>query len=97
MASCFVCHKSALKGYKVSHSDIKTRRFFKPNLHVLRVKFLDGEIKKVALCSKCHKKISNDFHIGKRQNFVPLSLLNHRRITGIAPSAQPEVKPAVTA
>jgi len=84
-----------MKGYKVSHSDIKTRRFFKPNLHVLKVKFLDEEIKKVALCSKCHKKISNDFHDGKRQNFVPLSLLNHQRIMGKVAVVKPEVKPEV--
>jgi ribosomal protein L28 len=82
-----------MKGFKVSHSDIKTRRFFKPNLHVLKVKFLDGEIKKVALCSKCHKKISNDFAVGKRQNFVPLSLLNHQRIMGKVAASKPEVKP----
>jgi len=81
-----------MKGYKVSHSDIKTRRFFKPNLHVLKVKFLDGEIKKVALCSKCHKKISNDFREGKRQNFVPLSLLNHQRIMNKVATVKSEVK-----
>jgi len=81
-----------MKGFKVSHSDIKTRRFFKPNLHVLRVKFTDGEIKRVSLCSKCHKKISNDFAAGKRQNFVPLSLLNHQRIMAKVAPSKPEVK-----
>lgn len=81
MANCFVCHKGTLKGYRVSHSDIKTRRFFKPNLHDLRVKFADEEIKKVNLCSKCYKKIKRDFLDGKKINFVPLSLLNQKRIT----------------
>ena len=87
MATCYVCHKGKLKGHKVSHSAIKTRRFFKPNLHVLKVKFLDKALKQLKICSKCYKKIKNDFWAGKTLAFTPVSLLNQQaRIKAVAPT-----------
>jgi large subunit ribosomal protein L28 len=79
MAKCFVCHKGTLKGFQVSHSSVKTRRFFKPNLHTLSVKFTTGPIKKIKICSKCYKKIGNQFWAGKTLPFVPLSLINQKK------------------
>ncbi len=80
MSKCYVCGKGTLKGYKVSHSDIKTRRFFKPNLHLLRVRTVEEVEKKVKLCSKCYKKIKKEFWDGKRLPFVPVSLLNQAKV-----------------
>jgi len=82
MSKCYVCHKGTLKGHRVSHSNIKTRRFFKPNLHALKVQFNDNDktIKKIKICSKCYKKIQADFWTGKKLAFIPLSLLNQKKI-----------------
>lgn len=79
-----------LKGHRVSHSAIKTRRFFKPNLHVLRIKFTDQAVKQVKICSKCYKKISQDFWAGKTLPFIPLSLLNQQKVK-LAVAAKSEV------
>lgn len=93
MAKCFVCRKGTLKGYRVSHSDIKTRRFFKPNLHVLRVQFQNKIVKQIKLCSKCYKKIKNDFWERKKQAFIPISLLNQAKIKKpLAVKAKPNGK-----
>jgi large subunit ribosomal protein L28 len=79
MASCFICHKSNQTGYRVSHSAIKTKRIFKPNLHILRVRIQnDPMIKKVRICAKCYKKTKTDFWGGKNPKLVPLSLLNQQ-------------------
>jgi len=79
MSNCFVCHKGTLKGYKVSHSSIKTRRFFKPNLHNLTVRFQEGQLKKIKLCSKCYKKVKKDYWSGRILPFVPVSLINQKK------------------
>ena len=90
MATCYVCHKGKLKGHKVSHSAIKTRRFFKPNLHVLSVKFTaDNNIKQVKICSKCYKKIKNDFWAGKTLPFVPVSLTNQQKLKSKTVKVEP--------
>lgn len=89
MATCYVCHKSTLKGHRVSHSNIKTRRFFKPNLHTLKVEFQDKAVKQLKICSKCYKKIQADFWDGKRQRFIPISLLNQKRIKDKTVSKEP--------
>jgi len=39
-------------GHNVSHSKRRTRRIFKPNLHVVRVE-VGGVTKRMKLCSKC--------------------------------------------
>jgi large subunit ribosomal protein L28 len=80
MATCFICHKGNSRGYRVSHSSVKTKRLFKPNLHKLRCEFEQKTIKAVRLCSKCYKKIKNDFWEGKKLALVPVSLINQARI-----------------
>lgn len=80
MAKCFVCRKGIMRGNQVSHSAIKTKKIFKPNLHPMKIKFADKNIIKIKLCSKCYKKIKNDFWQNKTLAFTPLSLLNQKRI-----------------
>ncbi len=49
---CENCKKGVMYGHNVSHSKRRTRRIFKPNLHVSRV-IIEGISKKMKLCSKC--------------------------------------------
>ncbi len=52
MAKCDVCSKDMLFGLKVSHSNKKTNRSWKPN--VRRIKVVDnGTAKSVNVCTRC--------------------------------------------
>ena len=79
MAQCYICHKSRQKGFQVSHSSIKTRRYFKPNLHSLRVQNQDNKLIKIKICSKCYKRIRKDFWAGKKTILTPISLINQAK------------------
>ncbi|VBB07928.1 ribosomal protein l28 [Lucifera butyrica] len=49
---CEICGKGELSGFNVSHSHLKTKRRWKPNIQ--RVKALvNGEIKKINVCTRC--------------------------------------------
>ena len=49
---CEICGKKARVANNVSHSNIKTKRVQKPNLH--RVKTLvNGRKQKVRICTRC--------------------------------------------
>ena len=49
---CEVCGKSTSSGMNVSHSHIRTRKTWKPNIQrVLAV--VDGATKKVNVCTRC--------------------------------------------
>lgn len=61
-AQCFNCGKGVMYGHNVSHAKNRTRKVFKPNLHVARI--MIGRLnKKVKLCTKCQRtlKKSNVF------------------------------------
>lgn len=62
-AQCFNCGKGVMYGHNVSHAKNRTRKLFKPNLHVARI--MIGRLnKKVKLCTKCQrtlKKTSTNF------------------------------------
>lgn len=50
--SCEVCGKGEQSGFNVSHSHLKTKRKWKPNIQ--RVKALvNGEVKKINTCTRC--------------------------------------------
>ncbi|HOV25559.1 MAG TPA: 50S ribosomal protein L28 [Pseudobacteroides sp.] len=52
MAKCEVCSKDVLFGLKVSHSNRKTNRSWKPNIR--KVKIVDkGTTKSIYICSRC--------------------------------------------
>ncbi|HMA69342.1 MAG TPA: 50S ribosomal protein L28 [Candidatus Mcinerneyibacterium sp.] len=51
---CYFCGKSSMIGNKVSKSNNRTRRRFKPNLQKVTIE-VDGQKKKVFACTKCIK------------------------------------------
>jgi len=51
MASCTICKKSAVSGSQVSHSQIHTKRKFKPNLQ---------KVCGVLLCTRCLKTMKKE-------------------------------------
>lgn len=50
---CEVCGKKAQVGNLVSHSNIKTKRRFNPNLQTVRHQFPDGEVRTITVCTRC--------------------------------------------
>jgi len=52
MAKCEICGKSVHSGMNVSHSHIRTKRTWKPNLQTVRA-IVDGTPKKVTVCTRC--------------------------------------------
>lgn len=53
MASlCEVCGKGMMTGMNVSHSHLKTRRKWKPNIQHVRA-VVDGKIKYINVCTRC--------------------------------------------
>ncbi|AKX93675.1 50S ribosomal protein L28 [Moorella thermoacetica] len=52
MATCSICGKRAVTGNQVSHSNIKTKRTWAPNLQ--RVKLLvNGTPRRAYVCTRC--------------------------------------------
>lgn len=49
---CNNCGKGVMYGHNVSHSKRRTRKIFKPNLHVARI-MLNGQAVRLKLCTKC--------------------------------------------
>ena len=53
MASlCEICGKGKLSGFNVSHSHLKTKRTWKPNIQSVKSVVKD-EVKKVNVCTRC--------------------------------------------
>jgi large subunit ribosomal protein L28 len=49
---CDFCEKRRLKAHKVSHSNIKTRKWQEPNLQNVRV-MLEGRVQRARACTRC--------------------------------------------
>jgi large subunit ribosomal protein L28 len=49
---CEICGKGAMTGNLVSHSNIKTKRTTKPNLHKIKV-VIDGKPDRIRVCTRC--------------------------------------------
>lgn len=49
---CENCGKGVMYGHNVSHAKNRTRKIFKPNLHIARV-LIGRNRKKMKLCTKC--------------------------------------------
>ncbi len=52
MAKCEVCGKGVVVGNKVSHSNIKTKREWVPNLQRVKA-MVDGSPKRIHVCTRC--------------------------------------------
>jgi len=51
---CVICAKSVRSGFQVSHSHIRTKRTWAPNLQRVKAN-IDGTIKRVQVCTRCLK------------------------------------------
>ncbi len=51
---CVVCSKSKATGHKVSHSNVKTKRKWRPNIQRIKI-MLNGSPRRVNVCSRCIK------------------------------------------
>ena len=49
---CEVCGKGTMSGMNVSHSHVKTKKTWKPNIQRVRVK-ADGQVKRMNVCTRC--------------------------------------------
>ena len=49
---CEVCGKGTMSGMNVSHSHLKTKKTWKPNIQRVRA-IVDSEIKRVNVCTRC--------------------------------------------
>ena len=52
MAVCQICGKGTRSGMQVSHSHIRTKRTWKPNLQKVRV-IVDRTPQRLYVCSRC--------------------------------------------
>lgn len=52
MAKCEVCGKGIKSGIQVSHSHIRTKRTWSPNLQKVRA-LVNGTPKRVYVCTRC--------------------------------------------
>lgn len=50
---CEVCGKQAQVGNNVSHSNIKTKRRFQPNLQKVRHQMPSGQVVSLIVCTSC--------------------------------------------
>ncbi len=51
-AKCQICDKKRQSGHKVSHSNIKTKRTWAPNIQKVKV-MVDGAPKRITVCTRC--------------------------------------------
>lgn len=54
--SCAICGKQAVSGNRVSHSNRKTPRRWRPNLQAVKTK-IGRQIKQVLICVRCLKTL----------------------------------------
>ena len=51
---CVVCSKSKASGFQISHSNIKTKRRWRPNIQRIKI-LVNGSPKRVNVCTRCIK------------------------------------------
>ncbi|HHY98888.1 MAG TPA: 50S ribosomal protein L28 [Firmicutes bacterium] len=51
---CYICGKHSQTGNKVSHSNIKTKRQWRPNIRRVKA-VVDGTVRHIRVCAKCLK------------------------------------------
>ncbi|MDH7479067.1 MAG: 50S ribosomal protein L28 [Syntrophomonadaceae bacterium] len=54
MAKCEVCGKGATTGFQYSHSHIRTKRTWSPNIQSIKV-LVGGSPRKIKVCTNCLK------------------------------------------
>ena len=60
---CEICGKGTMSGMNVSHSHLKTKKTWKPNIQRVRA-VVDGEVKRVNVCTRCLRsgKVQRDVY-----------------------------------
>ena len=56
---CEVCGKGPQFGHNVSHSKVRTKRQFKPNIQKTKI-VRDGKLVSVKICAKCLKTLTKN-------------------------------------
>ncbi len=51
---CVICSKSKATGFQISHSNMKTKRKWRPNIQRIKI-MLNGSPRRVNVCSRCIK------------------------------------------
>jgi large subunit ribosomal protein L28 len=51
---CFYCGKEKASGFIVSHSHIRTKRTWKPNVQKVKA-IIDGVPRRIKVCTRCLK------------------------------------------
>ncbi|MDN5363916.1 MAG: large subunit ribosomal protein [Eubacteriales bacterium] len=54
MAKCEICGKGPRVGNRVSHSNVKTKRLWSPNLQRVKAR-INGTTKRINVCTRCLK------------------------------------------
>ena len=57
MAKCEMCGKTPSFGHSVSHSNVRTKRQWKPNIQKVTV-YRDGKPKSMKLCTRCLRTLN---------------------------------------
>jgi large subunit ribosomal protein L28 len=57
MARCEICGKSPSFGHNVSHSNVKTKRQWKPNIQKVTL-LRDGKRQTMKVCTRCLRTMS---------------------------------------
>ena len=57
VAKCEMCGKSPQFGHNISHSNVRTKRQWRPNVQKATV-VIDGVPKKMNICAKCLKTLN---------------------------------------
>jgi large subunit ribosomal protein L28 len=57
MAKCEICGKTPSFGHNVSHSHVRTKRQWKPNIQRVTV-YRDGKPQRMKLCTRCLRTLN---------------------------------------
>ncbi|MCX7780062.1 MAG: 50S ribosomal protein L28 [Negativicutes bacterium] len=49
---CDICNKGERSGFNVSHSNLKTKRKWRPNIQRVKA-IVNGEVKRINTCTRC--------------------------------------------
>jgi len=63
---CFNCGKGIMVGHEVSHAKNRTRKVFKPNLHMAKV-MINGRSMRVRLCTKCLRLLKGKSTMARKE------------------------------
>lgn len=57
MAKCEICGKTPSFGNSVSHSNLKTKRMWRPNIQKVTI-FRDGQPRRIQVCTRCLRTLN---------------------------------------